>query len=542
MPATNSRLQLELVDSDDNIIWNDTALTAKTNQQVSLSNLEIQGAIEFRWVDSRTDTSGTKLYDTWDVTIEDVEIGTKVNPLAKMMLDGVESWVPSYLADQKLPGYDSTNDPHDIKAGQFHNSDNTRMQECTAALAYVYQNPNSCYFKDPNVLESVILSLDYYTRSQGINGGFNEYHGWCGVALPNGGNSTRTNGKSSVMGFTLWPFAKSIELLYYESEFSDALGEYMDNDGNGTLDVVRSDAYKYLINDSMNTGSMTGALSWLMDGTGRGHAPNQDMSNIDGAWELDEAYYILSGSYFKTQTEFDDLCDEILTGSPVSAQSKNYLGKWFSSKKMLLEIGHMADTYPTKSCGYDANYGWVTTWAMMNYGMHDSTSANFLSEMLDGYQYFFVKDRDNYAKGGYHEWRTARRGDGGFNWTVAGLAQDAHNCMKVVYSAALDKFLYNPELFYDYDSPHHLQLESFHPCHLLMNWCMPKVAEEGSYGDIYVLPNNDTATYTYTDYNGTSDPQANISISKTGASAETVTWTVHNWDGGTSSYTYVAGN
>ena len=81
----------------------------------------------------------------------------------------------------------------------------------TVSVATVYHNDE--------LLNRVILNLDYMCRAQGRNGGFNEYTGqggWCGVQLPRGGNHTRKTGKSSVVGFTLYCLGRSIVILMDE--------------------------------------------------------------------------------------------------------------------------------------------------------------------------------------------------------------------------------------------------------------------------------------------------------------------------------------
>ncbi len=418
--------------------------------------------------------------------------------------------VPALLAGQKTPGHDPSGDPHDILAGQWI-SFSCRQQEGNYVLAFVYQEPQSRYYRDPSVLDAVLHSLDYTCRAQGDNGGFNENAwdgGWCGVKLPNGGNATRSRGRSPVAGFTMHSAARCIVLLQNEPAFVAALDEFIDNDGNGTRNVRRRDAYKYLINNNINGGPMRGAIDVLMNGDCRGHAPNQDLGAMAGVQACNEAYAFLNnGTPFLTQSQLNAYRDQVLTGKG-----------WFTSKQMLLEGGHGGH-------GYDANYGIVSLHMLGVYAKNanDSVVADFISDFMDGYQYFFVLDED-WSRGAYHESRTARRGGHtGLPIYVAGLCQDYHPALELMFKKALDA--HHPGTLRPIHFP--TQLESVKVADLLLNWSDPV-------DSTYVLPCNDTATFTY------SDSQANLQVVKTGEEPTTVTWTAFDYDGGTRSYTYEA--
>lgn len=155
---------------------------------------------------------------------------------------GVIAKLDSYITDFYLVRQNTT--PGDIRNGQFHFSDNMRQSECTPVLVYAYQQPDSQYYQDPAVLEAAIRSVDYMVRAQGSNGGFNENHSWCGV--PN-----RTNGKSSVTGFTLHALGAAIEMLATLPEMQPRLLELMDQNGTGTNTTVRRTAWQSMLSQAM---------------------------------------------------------------------------------------------------------------------------------------------------------------------------------------------------------------------------------------------------------------------------------------------------
>ncbi len=495
-------------------------LTYKWYKQVSggSDTLEHTAINDGNWTVSNVQSSDTgTYYCVVEVTDEyssycDTETSDyfRLDEVKQSMINLYDnSGVPALLSDQRQPGYDPAGDPHDIYAGQFRATFSCRAQEGNYILAYVYQEPKSSYYRDPSVLNAVLLSLDHLCRAQGNNGGYNENDwdgGWCGVTLPNGGNATRSRGRSPVAGFTMHSAARCIVILQNESAFVSALDVYIDNDGNGTKDVKRRDAYKYLIDNNINGGTMTGAIDVLRFGDCKGHAPNQDLGSLAAVQACNEAYEFLNnGTPFLTQAALNTHRDLVLTGRG-----------WFTSKYMLLEGGH-------GGYGYDGNYGIVSLHMLGVYAKNanDSVVADFISNFMDGYQYFFVLD-DGWLKGAYHEYRTTRRSAHyGLPIYVSGLCQDYHPAFELMFNKALAA--YNPSLLRPTHFP--FQLEGVKVADLLLNWSDPVDSS-------YVLPCNDTATFTYT------DTEANLEVVKTGADPTTVTWKAFNYDGGTKTYTY----
>ena len=397
------------------------------------------------------------------------------------------------------------------------------------SLAFVYREPNSDYYRNADILNRVLLNLDYICRAQGKNGGFNEkmseQGGWCGVALPNGGNSTRTDGACTVTGFTMWLVGRSIVMLQNEPAFVSALEEYIDNDGNGSKDVRRRDAYKFLFDNNINGGTMTGVIECMMIGKCKGGRPNQDCGALAAVQACNEAYQFLNnGTAYLTQTQLNNYRDRVLFDNATPWPLIRFIDptrrNWWTDKFMILENGHGA-------LGYDTGYGHVPFWLLGSYAKHanDSVVAGFIGNYMNGYQYFYVMD-DAWPDGGYWEWRTARRqGAGVLGLYGFGISQPYHPAFEMMFDKTLSKFAKDPSVFLDWFWSSGLEPASMGE--LILTWNDPVPSD-------YVLPCNRPETFTYT------DSEANLEVTKTGVSPETVTWKAFNWDGGTMTYTYEA--
>jgi hypothetical protein len=479
-------------------------------------------ATQYYWrVDAIDASNNVYPGDVWTFSTYNTTV-LRQQILAKYDNEGV----PYVLNNQKLPGYNPTGDPKDILAGQINSTDldplensfNQRNEGAIYPLAFCYVNTNSIYYRNANVLYRILLALDYSCRAQGKNGGFNEKYdfwngqfGWCGVTLPNGGNNTRTDGASTVMGFPFFCIGRAIVMLQNEPAFVSALDNvYIDNDGNGSADVKRRDAYKYMFDNNINGGTMTGIIQCMMTGKCKGGHPNQDVGALAAIQACNEAYTFLNnGTPYLTQAQLDSHRDLVL-----------FNRGWFSSKYMILEVGHGGE-------GYDSGYGNTIPSLLGSYARHanDSVVGNFITNYMNGYQYFFVLD-DAWNDGGYWEYRTARRqGDCTMPLFAAGMSQPYHSGYALIYDKTLSKCAKNPSIFLNV--PWSGGLESSAMGELINHWSNPVDSD-------YVLPCNRPETFTYT------DSGASLEVVKTGASSETVTWKAFDWDGGTMTYTYEA--
>lgn len=376
----------------------------------------------------------------------------------------------NYLVDQNLT-------PGDIRHGQFHNSDNMRMSECTPVLVWAYIQPDSQYYQDTNALNAAIWSIDHMCRAQGINGGFNEYHGWCGVP-------DRSNGKSSVVGFTLHALGNAITLMAGLDEMTHAtdglLFEYMDPNGTGSNDTQRVVAWKNML---------SAAMPFQFDGSGRGHAPNQDLCALMGVYAVNEAHAALDGgTRLKAQRQIDELANEIYYGYPSSAASRPN-GQWFSTQGVIGEHGH-------EDYGYDGNYGvQVSVRYLGVLAPWDATSASFLSTTYaESLQYFFVPDAAA-PLGVFAENGISRRSTGdplAPGMSSLGVARGYHPSLDRLYDITLPYFAAAPAANMKFSSPHMFQIGVWGYCEWLDVLAEPENVD-------YRLPAEQNAAWTFRD-------------------------------------------
>ncbi len=364
---------------------------------------------------------------------------------------GVIAKLDQLITDHYLPDQNLT--VGDIRHGQFHSSDNMRMAECTPVMVWCYMQPDSQYYGDTNVLNRAIWSIDHMCRAQGVNGGFNEYHGWCGVP-------DRTNGKSSVVGFTLHALGNAIALMARLPEMQPRLLEYMDPNGTGSNDTPRFAAWKNMLAQ---------AMPFQFSGSGRGHAPNQDLCALMGVYAVNEAYAALDGgTLLKTQAEIDLLSNEIYYGYPAAAASRP-TGQWFSSTGMLGEHGY-------GDYGYDGSYGVRVCFRYLGVlAPLDSTTATFLStKFAEAMKYFFVTDAAAplgvYAENGIARRSTGDPLDPGI-YSI-GCARGYHDSLDRLYDIMLPHFAAAPTANMSFPSPHQFQIGVWGYC----EW-MDKLAE-----------------------------------------------------------------
>ena len=84
--------------------------------------------------------------------VKEVNIGDKSLDLGKLQWDIVvvlDNWVSIYVNDQNP-------NPNDIRHGQYHNTDDTRIQEYTALAAWVSPYLKSICYQSSDALNSAI--------------------------------------------------------------------------------------------------------------------------------------------------------------------------------------------------------------------------------------------------------------------------------------------------------------------------------------------------------------------------------------------------
>jgi len=348
------------------------------------------------------------------------------------VLDG---WIDRFLDDQNL-------DADDVRHGQFHQSDNMRLQECTQLIAWAYIQPDSRHFQNPRARDGAVWSIDYMVRAQGDNGGFNEYHGWCGAP-------ERTKGKSSVTGFTMYAIARAVVILTPLPEMRERLQEPIDTDGRNGPDRPRVDAWRRMLQAAMDN---------LYSGTGRGHAANQDLCALAAVFAVQEAWEVLSPDAppLKTSAEVAALRDEIFFGHPAAAAHKG-IAKWFTEAGLPIEEGKGFS-------GYDANYAQVSLAFLGLCARRDPEATAFLGKCWSALEHFFIPDPDS-PVGFSMENATSRRVNGALS-RLPGLCMlahgtSAHPAGERMYATVLEGFSRDVPERMKLKSPHHFQISSY---------------------------------------------------------------------------------
>jgi len=359
----------------------------------------------------------------------------EMTTLRSQIISVLDGWVDIYLNDQNLI-------PGDVRHGQFHNSDNMRMQECTQLIAWAYTSKDSRHYERPEVLDCAVWAIDYMVRAQGNNGGFNEYHGWCGAP-------ERTTGKSSVTGFTLYAIGRAISILTPLPEMRNKLQQPIDADGRGMPGMPRLSAWRNMLKAAMEN---------QYSGTGRGHAPNQDACALAAVFAMNEAWGMLSPAQppLKTQEDITALRDEILFGRPPDATNRP-LRKWFTATGLPLESGH-------GFAGYDANYAQVALAFLALCARRDNQVGAFLHKYWNALQHFYVPD-STAPLGIYVENGISRRlANGGAMspsiWAIA-LGRNYHPVGQRLYALTLEGFGADVPERMRLKSPHHFQISSY---------------------------------------------------------------------------------
>ena len=352
--------------------------------------------------------------------------------LRRQIIAVLDGWVDMYLRDQNhVSG--------DVRHGQFHNSDNMRMQECTQLIAWAYLNEDSRHRARPEVLDCALWSVDYMVRAQGSNGGFNEYHGWCGAPQ-------RTTGKSSVTGFTLYAIGRAIAMLTPLPEMRHRLTELIDADGLNGVGIPRIEAWRNMLKAAMNN---------QYSGTGRGHAPNQDACALAAVFAMNEAWEILSPGQppLKTQEEVAALREEILFGKPIDSTKR--APKWFTAEGLPMEKGKGFR-------GYDANYAQVALAFLGLCARRDPKVGEFLSKYWSAVEHFYVSDETSSLRA-FMENGISRRLPNGtrlpFMPAIA-LTRD-YPAGQRLYALTLEGFAADVPGNMRLKSPHHFQITSY---------------------------------------------------------------------------------
>lgn len=320
----------------------------------------------------------------------------------------------------------------DVMHGNYRNNTDIRVQEGTYTIAFLYQCPASRYYKNEHVLNSVLWSIDYMTRAQGSNGGFNEAgRGWPGAP-------ERKSTYNPVAGFTLYAISRSIIILYDQPSFQKSLAELIDADGLGYPHITRRSAWLKMLKQ---------AALWIVYDQ-RGHGPNQDVGNVVSAYTVNEAYALLHPDHELAVevAELDNLAHRCLEDS-----------KWWTYQSMVKERNGQ------QPAGYDGHYGAITQYWLGLLVKYNPNAADRLRQFLDVFQYYYYPASMANQEGTFLiESVTANRIKNQKEADIVALAvsYQYHPAMNAIYQVELESFIRNPKLKFPGGS--HIYTESLY--------------------------------------------------------------------------------
>ena len=239
-------------------------------------------------------------------------------------------------------------------------------------MAYVYYNPRSKYYRNEEMLDRVIAGLDFLSRAQSASGGFEDERGTRGWI----GGPHRKYGGGVLEGYLM--SGAGMAFLRIFPEIKGRLDEDIDSDGDGKKDISRRKAYRLMFEKW---------LQWV--GRARGHAPNQDMADLVGAYIINRCYQLLGETAVTSPIDLRKMEEEII-GEKIPSilfEEKRTWGykKWFTPKGLTME-----GRTTSYGSGYDAGYSFLT---LAYAGLYAELSKKNLAKrrlglLVEALQYF----------------------------------------------------------------------------------------------------------------------------------------------------------
>jgi hypothetical protein len=497
------------------------------------------------------------------------------------IIDYGDSQVPNHWKAQTTEG------PRKGRFGTY----NCRSDENIALHAFLYQEPRSRYYHDPELLKRILMHLDYFCLGQGINGGYDEIGDWVcngdvGVMGPDYGDASRLEARNGIIGFTFYALGRGMTLLFEDHaetgnmDFINALSEMVDHDYDGATDEsegtpkvtrrkalmqlidgshLRDITYKGMDNVECKGGGLIDYLFFTTSAHGydphfSGGCANLTTGVINGIYFLNLSYDYLRSpetggngepSFIDNGAEFVLAYRDWLFGRknpsreftvggrkkvddnrPIQFYGGNRATKepCFSSKGMVKEGGPIGPD--SKGNGYDGNYGVISMQLIATYAAHsnDPVAKDFVTKMMEGYQYFYVLD-PTHPKGGYHHYQTVRRnpGHGGVPPLAYGLIRKYHEAANKLFLESVNSFIRSGkdmDLFFGEARSRQVECA----------WLVEFFENDPSYYEAtdYVLPCNRKETFDYYDNGGSES--AYLSVHKTGPEPTSVTWKAYEWN------------
>ncbi len=205
--------------------------------------------------------------------------------------------------------------------------DNGGPMRGVVILAKAYTLEGGKYKGAPAVLDRVAVGLDFMRRAQGKNGGFIDVHGGKWVGGP-----SRGTGEGVLEGRMHRAAATAFRLTCENLKKEGLLDERVDDDADPETPPVPR---RKLLSDLFQN-----SLSYLIKG--RGHAPNQELMNVNALAPLFRALQLLGAELKEKQLQeqMQQRIAEITGIKPVGRGTKNPY--WVSPKGISMEIGGMS--------------------------------------------------------------------------------------------------------------------------------------------------------------------------------------------------------
>lgn len=234
-------------------------------------------------------------------------------------------WHPAMVGAVEAPDPDwNTLKRRKSYLGGYLKKHNAWQLTAPLIFARAYTMPGGKFENDPNTLERVALALDWARRAQGKNGGYMDVHSGAWVGGPD-----RGVGEGVLEGGGHRAQAKAFLMVHDDLKSSGLLKKKIDDDANrDTPRVVRGKAYQDLF---------AGSVSFLT--SQRGHAPNQELLQVNGIAPARKALQKLNGMHLLEKGVNRRIKRRYLEAAgllPIQNSGGNY---WYSPGGIAMEPG-----------------------------------------------------------------------------------------------------------------------------------------------------------------------------------------------------------
>lgn len=187
------------------------------------------------------------------------------------------------------------------------------------------------YYKNKELLDRIAVGLDYARRAQGRNGAYVDVWQWKWVGGPN-----RRKGAGALEGDAHEALALAFIDVYEDMEKQGFLDELVDADADPDTPpkTTRRQAYIDLF---------SGSVDYLIDRYG--HAPNQDLMNVNGFYPAVRALRILAPERTADLYDSEKVQTRLRVTCGQQTSPKKNAGHFFTEKGVAREGGGFSSDY-----------------------------------------------------------------------------------------------------------------------------------------------------------------------------------------------------